>query len=161
MKTIRSSVFETNSSSMHSITIVPEEEFEKFKKCELLLDYETLVDAKQEYKNVMDTLADWANDKAYNEQFDEEYKKVYKDQLTYERFLEVLRKFDYEDLSYYRREGARDNIEDDVTAVKAALSEDVYTFNTMGGGTYETYEERYTTKSGDKIVAFGYYGHDC
>jgi hypothetical protein len=25
---------------------------------------------------------------------------------------------------------------------------------------YETFEEEYTTKSGDIIIAFGYYGHD-
>ena len=25
---------------------------------------------------------------------------------------------------------------------------------------YETYAEEYTTKSGENVVAFGYYGHD-
>ena len=25
---------------------------------------------------------------------------------------------------------------------------------------YETFEDRYTTPSGDEVVAFGYYGHD-
>ena len=38
MKTIRRGVFETNSSSTHSITIVSEEEFEQWKNGKLLHD---------------------------------------------------------------------------------------------------------------------------
>lgn len=38
MKQIRKGVFETNSSSTHSITICTQEEFDKFKKGELIYD---------------------------------------------------------------------------------------------------------------------------
>ena len=38
MRQIRNSVFETNSSSTHSLTIVSEEDFEKWKKGELVFD---------------------------------------------------------------------------------------------------------------------------
>ena len=40
MKTIRNNVFETNSSSTHSVTIFEAEDYEKFKNGELLYYYE-------------------------------------------------------------------------------------------------------------------------
>ena len=155
MKTIRQNVFETNSSSMHSLTIVPEEEFEKFKNCDLLLDYCTFVSAEDEYKNVMENLESCENNMS------DDYRATYKTELTFEKFKEVLSKLCYSDLSYYHREGAREDIQTHYDAVKAALGEDIVTYRTMGGEEYETFERHYTTKSGDKIVAFGYYGYAC
>lgn len=38
---VRNNIFETNSSSVHSITICPEDEFEKWKNGELLFDRDT------------------------------------------------------------------------------------------------------------------------
>lgn len=154
MKTIRHNVFETNSSSMHSLTIVPEEEFEKFENCDLLLDYNTFISVEDEYKNVMDNL------ESYEDNMSDEYRETYKTELTFEKFKEVLSKLCYSDLSYYHREGAREDIQTHYDAVKAALGEDTVTYRTMGGEEYETFERHYTTKSGDKIVAFGYYGYD-
>lgn len=154
MKTIRNNVFETNSSSTHSLTIVPEEEFEKFKNCDLLLDYCAFVSAEDEYKNVMENLESCENNMS------DDYRATYKTELTFEKFKEVLSKLCYGDLSYYHREGAREDIQTHYDAVKAALGEDIVTYRTMGGEEYETFERHYTTKSGDKIVAFGYYGYD-
>lgn len=154
MKTIRNNVFETNSSSTHSLTIVPEEEFEKFKNCDLLLDYCAFVSAEDEYKNVMENLESCENNMS------DDYRATYKTELTFEKFKEVLSKLCYSDLSYYHREGAREDIQTHYDAVKAALGEDIVTYRTMGGEEYETFERHYTTKSGDKIVAFGYYGYD-
>ena len=154
MKTIRHNVFETNSSSMHSLTIVPEEEFEKFKNCDLLLDYCAFVSAEDEYKNVMENLESCENNMS------DDYRATYKTELTFEKFKEVLSKLCYSDLSYYHREGAREDIQTHYDAVKAALGEDIVTYRTMGGEEYETFERHYTTKSGDKIVAFGYYGYN-
>lgn len=153
MKTIRNNVFETNSSSTHSLTIVPEEEFEKFKNCDLLLDYCAFVSAEDEYKNVMENLESCENNMS------DDYRATYKTELTFEKFKEVLSKLCYSDLSYYHREGAREDIQTHYDAVKAALGEDIVTYRTMGGEGYETFERHYTTKSGDKIVAFGYYGY--
>lgn len=152
MKTIRHNVFETNSSSTHSLTIVPEEEFEKFKNCDLLLDYCAFVSAEDEYKNVMENLESCENNMS------DDYRATHKTELTFEKFKEVLSKLCYSDLSYYHREGAREDIQTHYDAVKAALGEDIVTYRTMGGEEYETFERHYTTKSGDKIVAFGYYG---
>lgn len=153
MKTIRNNVFETNSSSTHSLTIVPEEEFEKFKNCDLLLDYCAFVSAEDEYKNVMENLESCENNMS------DDYRATYKTELTFEKFKEVLSKLCYSDLSYYHREGAREDIQTHYDAVKAALGEDIVTYRTLGGEEYETFERHYTTKSGDKIVAFGYYGY--
>ena len=154
MKTIRNNVFETNSSSTHSLTIVPEEEFEKFKNCDLLLDYCAFVSAEDEYENVMENLESCENNMS------DDYRATYKTELTFEKFKEVLSKLCYSDLSYYHREGAREDIQTHYDAVKAALGEDIVTYRTMGGEEYETFERHYTTKSGDKIVAFGYYGYN-
>ena len=97
MKTIRYNTFETNSSSTHSLTIVDEDEFEKFKNCDLLLDYHTFVSAEDEYKNVMDNL------ERYEDNMSDEYRETYKTELTFEKFKEVLRKLSDNDLSYYHR----------------------------------------------------------
>lgn len=153
MKTIRHNVFETNSSSTHSLTIVPEEEFEKFKNCDLLLDYCVFVSAEDEYKNVMENLESCENNMS------DDYRATYKTELTFEKFKEVLSKLCYSDLSYYHRKGAREDIQTHYDAVKAALGEEIVTYRTLGGEEYETFERHYTTKSGDKIVAFGYYGY--
>lgn len=153
MKTIRHNVFETNSSSMHSLTIVPEDEFEKFKNCDLLLDDSVFVSAEDEYKNVMENL------ERYEDNMSDDYRATYKTKLTLEKFKKVLSKLCDSDLSYYRRKDAREDIQTHYDAVKAALGEDIVTYRTMGGEEYETFERHYTTKSGDKIVAFGYYGY--
>ena len=153
MKTIRMNTSETNSSSTHSLTIVPEEEFEKFENCDLLLDYSTLIETEDEYKRVMENL------ESYEDNMSDEYRATYKTELTLEKFKEVLQHLSYSDLSYYHREDAREDIQGHYDAVKAALGEEVVTYRTMGGEEYETFAQHYTTKSGDKIVAFGYYGY--
>lgn len=154
MKTIRNNVFETNSSSTHSLTIVPEDEFEKFKNCDLLLDDSVFVSTEDEYKNVMENL------ERYEDNMSDDYRATYKTKLTLEKFKKVLSKLCDSDLFYYRRKDAREDIQTHYDAVKAALGEDIVTYRTMGGEEYETFERHYTTKSGDKIVAFGYYGYD-
>jgi hypothetical protein len=137
---------------MHSLTIVPEDEFEKFKNCDLLLDYKVLVSAENEYKNVMDKL------ESYEDNMSDEYRETYKTELSFEKFKEVLRNLSYDDLCFYNREDAREDIKTHCGAVQAALDDDIFTLSTMGKGEYETFAQHYTTKSGDKIVAFGFYG---
>jgi len=90
---IRRGVFETNSSSTHSITMCSKEEYERWEKGELLLSYwrDEFVEATDENKEDEDN-------KTYDEYWD-----------------------DCE---------------------------------------FETYENSYTTKSGEKVIAFGYYGID-
>ena len=154
MKTIRNNVFETNSSSTHSITIVDLEDFEKFEECEMLLNDGTLVPAKEVYDEMMKNLVD------IEEQMTENYSKSYKDTLTYENFIKIMQSFSYSDLSYSSREACREDIDSDFMAVKAGLNEEVTTYSCLGGEYYETFEERHTTKRGDTVVAFGYYGNE-
>ena len=90
-RNVRFGVFETNSSSMHSLTIVSKEEFDKFKRGELIWD------------NCCDELVEKTED----------------------------------------------------------LDEDDYqTYEDLGYGQYETFEQTYKTKGGEEVVAFGYYGYD-
>lgn len=153
MKTIRNNVFETNSSSTHSITIVDLEDFEKLEECEMLLDDETLVPANKVYDEMMKNLVDM------EKQMTENYSKTYKDTLTYENFIKIMQSFSYGDLSYSSREDCSEDIANDIMAVKAGLNYEVTTYSCLGGEYYETFEERHTTKRGDTVVAFGYYGN--
>lgn len=102
-RSIRYGVFETNSSSVHSLTIVSKEEFEKFKRGELIFDKE--MDAL-----VVPKVKEEKNPPEEDDDYDEDYD--------------------------YRYE----------------------TYDNFGGDEYETFERRHKTKSGDEIVAFGYYG---
>ena len=54
----------------------------------------------------------------------------------------------------------KEDIDSDIMAVKAGLGEDVTTYRCMGGECYETFVDKHTTKHGDTVVAFGYYGHE-
>ena len=152
MKTIRNKVFETNSSSTHCITLVDLEDFEKFEECEMLLNDGALVPAKEVYDDMMKNLVDM------EEQMTENYSKTYKDTLTYENFIKIMQSFSYSDLSYSSREDCSEDIASDIMAVKAGLADDVTTYSCLGGEYYETFEDRHTTKHGDTVVAFGYYG---
>ena len=91
-KNIRFNVFETNSSSVHSLCICTEEEFDAWKKGELYYDY-------WDDKFTKNSVNEW-----------------HEDNQTYEGFFEE--------------------------------------------SWLETYEEHFTTPSGDKMVAFGRYGRD-
>lgn len=92
---IRKGLFETNSSSCHTLTICTEEEYEDFKNGKLFYDnwYGKITDEKFNYD------ADREN-------------------MTYEEYEDYLGEW-----------------EDD-------------------------FVQRFTTPSGDNMVAFGYYGHD-
>lgn len=93
MRTIRRGVFETNSSSTHSISIVAKEDFEKWQSGELLFD----------------------------------------------RYNKTFCKADEVD--------------------KQECPEDFESYEDFGSD-YEYFDKSYKTKSGDEIVAFGYYGYD-
>ena len=103
---IRRGVFETNSSSVHSLTMCSGEEYRRWKRGELYYDRES-------------------------ESFHtpEEVKKLLK--------VESLEGVDLEDNGIYTEE----------------------TFFDWYYG-FEYFCEEYTTKSGEEVVCFGYYGYD-
>ena len=105
---VRRNVFETNSSSTHSITICTEDEYEMWKRGEIY----------------------WCR---WNEAF--------------------VSKEDVEE-GFNKNKGRYDDFNDYL------YEEGLYTFDRYNEIEMETYEEHYQTKSGDKIIAFGYYGYD-
>lgn len=135
-KAIRYGVFETNSSSVHSLTMCSEEDFNKWKSGEYLFDtYEkkfvppfkpsekTIEAAKDEYvRTKTDYMKDW-------EELSETTRKKYIIEYAEKNDL-----FNYGDLKTY----------------------DTY-FNSYD---LETYSGKYTTNNGEVVIAFGKYGHD-
>lgn len=107
MRQIRMNVFETNSSSVHSLTIVSKEEYEKFAKGEMIIFDDELMEMETALKKAQESK--WYAEMSYDELIEE---RVFK------------------------------------------------TLDDLGGEYYETFTQHYTTKNGDEIVAFGYYGHD-
>lgn len=98
---MRTNVFETNSSSTHSMTICTENDYKAFKEGKKLIGKYSL----KFYNNVEEGLA--------NEEWAEK-----EDFLTYDEFEEFVSEY------------------------------------------YEDFEEKFTTPSGEKVIAFGYYGYD-
>lgn len=115
MKSIRIGVFETNSSSTHSLTICSKAEFEAWRNGYLVF---------AEYEKKFYTMA------------------------------EVLEK-EKENL-------AKDSVDvTDADELSGWLKDNEYKLNGDYEREYlESFEQHYTSKSGDKIVAFGVYGWD-
>lgn len=134
-KQIRRGVFETNSSSTHSLTMCSEEEFEKWKNGEILFDRwgsEDFVSPK--------TMTDLQkNDaKEYYESTRDDFQK------EWDNLSETAKE------SYYTKYAKENGL----------IDEDAQTYEQyMRNNDLETFVTRYTSKSGDKIVAFGEYGY--
>lgn len=118
MINIRKGVFETNSSSVHTITICPKDDYDKWTNGEVYF-----------YDGKFITL-----DKA-------------------KKMINADRK-QYDELPINWDEMSPDEINDELSECE------IYAFDNYGFDEYEFFCEDYTTKSGDTIVAFGYYGHD-
>jgi hypothetical protein len=138
MKQIRRNVFETNSSSTHSITMCSQSQFEDWKNGKILFD-----DWNKEFVKAKElTTAD-------KEDAKNEYKRLYEVQSYYKK---------WEDLSedevnkwygkYYSENCNYDN-------------DDLMTYSDyFNSYDLESYTSSYTSESGDKIIAFGKYGYD-
>lgn len=132
---IRRGVFETNSSSTHSLTMCSEEEFEQWKKGEVLFDEddETFVKANDLSKK----------DKEYAAQDYEDNKDEYSK--------------DWAELS----ETAKERYYTKYAKENDLIDEDAKTYDEWNDDyELETFVDKYTTKSGDRVVAFGKYGYD-
>lgn len=131
---IRYGVFETNSSSTHSLTMCSEEEFEAWKRGEVLFN---------EWEQCF--VSPW--------QLSDEDKKMAED--DYEENKDDFQK-GWKDLSneakqkYYTKYAKENGIVD----------EDVKTYEEyMNDSELETFEQCYISKNGDRIIAFGEYGY--
>ena len=116
MKQIRRGVFETNSSSVHSLTMCSGEEYQRWENGEVLFwKWKGKFGTKEEIIQMLKTQSwysnvDWDDEDVVYDIFSDEGVQ------TCEKFFE-----NYD---------------------------------------FETFEKRYTTPSGEEVVAFGYYGHD-
>ena len=139
MKTIRENVFETNSSSMHSCTILTDSEYNDFKNGKIYFD-----------RNIDDFLT--------VEGLTEEIKDCWKNKVdpkafTVEIVEEVIKSMGNDFICY------NDEDFDDDTKRKVArfLYENIDTYNTFGGDDYETYITTRTLPSGEVVHVLCYY----
>ena len=137
---IRSGVFETNSSSTHSLTMCTQEEFDKWKRGEMWfdIDYERLI--KREIAIELDEEAS----KAY-------YISTHPNGCFYKT---------WEELSEEQIEQWHKNYLD----AQRRKAEGSYEYQTYDQWCreydLEKFEQHYTSPSGDKIVAFGKFGYN-
>lgn len=131
---IRRGVYETNSSSSHSITMCSEEEFEKWKDGKLLFD-----SWKEEFVDVVNLS---------NNQKEDARKE-------YESKKNEFSK-DWKDLS----ESAKEKYYEKYIKEYDLIVEECKTYNDyMNDYELESFIDKYTTKNGEKVVAFGKYGY--
>lgn len=131
---IRRGVYETNSSSSHSITMCSEEEFEKWKDGKLLFD-----SWKEEFVDVVNLS---------NNQKEDARKE-------YESKKNEFSK-DWKDLS----ESAKEKYYEKYIKEHDLIVEECETYNDyMNDYELESFIDKYTTKNGEKVVAFGKYGY--
>ena len=131
---IRCGVFETNSSSVHTLTICDLDTYEKWINGELLFDKWS-----EKFIKPIPKLSDLQKDDA---------KKAYiKSMKTYWKEWDELSIEEKE--KWYCEYGLNHGL----------LSEGAQTYDEYFDNSY-TYAENYTTQSGDNIVVFGYYGCD-
>ena len=122
---VRRGVFETNSSSVHSLTMCSKSEYDEFEKGNMYIErWGSRIYSKEELIEKFKEMRDWRT---------KELKYSGVDWNNEEEFNRVLEETDF------------------VTGDKYwdIVSEE-----------YETFEESYTGKNGESVVAFGYYGHD-
>ena len=137
MRQVRHGVFETNSSSTHSLTMCSGDEFRRWENGELLFDRwdEEFVEAS--------SVKTGHNLDEVKEKYEEIRRKLWKN-------FEDLTEAEIADFCEQHMEDADDNL-----YMTYELYFDYYERY------YETFEESYTTKNGDRVVCFGHYGYDC
>lgn len=120
---IRRGTFETNSSSVHSLTMCTANEFQKWRDGEVLF---------------------WGDTEKF----------ATKEQIISE--LKNKRCYDGISLYYPNTDWNDDKQVYDIFSDESIKSFDKF----FEDNWYETYWHKYTSVSGDEIIAFGYYGHD-
>lgn len=129
MRQIRRGVFETNSSSVHSLTMCMADDFDKWRSGDMLWDrwgdkFVTNADADK-------LLADYRND------FLSENPDYIRDDEEWEDKFNRYLRYNYDKQFYTYDE-----------------------FNDYDYIEFETFVGHFTTPNGERIVSFGYYGHD-
>lgn len=134
LRKIRKGVFETNSSSTHSLCICGKDDYEAWERGDILFD-----SYKGEFKSVRLT-------EEQKKDAEEKYNK------TKKGFWKEWKELDdkSKDVFYTKYAKDEDIVDEDFETYEEYWNEDCL----------ETFEEEYTTKNGDKVVAFGKYGYN-
>lgn len=111
---IRRGVFETNSSSVHSLTMCSDDDFQKWKDGDVLF---------------------WRWEKKFS---------------TKDELMKRLTR-QYDDIDW--------NNEEEIETLFSELEISTYD-KYFNENDFETFKQEYTTPSGDKVIGFGFYGHD-
>lgn len=142
MLQIRDNVFETNSSSTHSLTIVPKSQFDEWCNNKVILFYKEenlFVTYDEAVDSVRKIDAEYADSPWYNPLDSYYWKNGIDNGIEYKRI---------------------DDVPDELVLPYLAYN-GYYTYDMYDDDyEYEHFTQHYTTESGDEIVAFGYYGHD-
>lgn len=138
---IRDNVFETNSSSTHSLTIAPKSVYDEWVDDENIFYYpdgNTFVTRDEAIDSVRKTDADYVNSSWYNPLENYYWKNDIEDGIAYKNI---------------------DDVPDEFVAPYLAYN-GYYTYKMYDADyEYEHFCQTYTTENGDKVVAFGYYGY--
>lgn len=140
MTKVRVNIFETNSSSTHSLCICTVDEFENWKMGK------SFFDAEQNKFIGIGEIKSKINKRLSNTYITEQSKS---------KLRTILKMLDLENC---------DNITTDIANVLSIVLTDyidnVYTYDKYFSDTeFESFEEEYITPKGEKIIAFGLYGY--
>lgn len=135
MRQIRKNVFETNSSSTHSLTMCTKEEFDNWKNGKLLFDSYH----KKFVSSLELTKADFEKAENNYESHKQKYQKNW-NQLTKKEQEEYT-------IGHIKENKSMDEI----VTYPEWLDRNDY---------LDKFYKEYTTKNNEKIVAFGFYGYD-
>ena len=163
MRTIRTSVFETNSSSIHVLSICKESVYNDFFDKGIGLwseDKEEILSYEEVSKILKEDYKDDYYQKYFKEACAEDYEPDPEKIFSVENIKSVIKEYKdgvhnvYEDLEL------ENGIDNDEAALLYWLSEDYFTAEEWANQDWveEAFDQTYTTDSGEKIVAFGYYG---
>ena len=144
MKTIRTNVFETNSSATHAICITDPETYEAYKAGKYVYgDSGRLISAEELFEKFRDdSCSNWSN---YT-QWCKENNRTPMDLAAFSEAVRIVSTDDWDKKS------------EETDYVSDWLRDHSYQpFNRLGYDEYETFEKR-TTIKGTEVVAFGYYG---
>lgn len=143
---IRNNVFETNSSSTHSLTIAPKSQYEAW-----LIGDGILYDG--------DCRRFIAKEEAIEKVRLYEYESGASDKSWYNPLKDYYYRNDIEQEKVYKN---IDDVPEELIIPYLAYHE-YYTSDEFDNGVceyYEQFEQHYTTEHGDEVVAFGYYGEN-
>ena len=140
---IRQGLFETNSSTTHTITMANKSEYDAWNKGEVLFNLyeEKFLPVEQAIEENIKILSK-SND-CEGEEF-EKFVKAYRETKSISDALSIIEKppFDESDIDWYELYLGGDDYYERLCEY------------------YETYTKEFTTENGDTVVAFGYYGND-